>query len=130
MALYKTFETMSGEQNNDASDYQIPSINNVDERNQVINQNKIVVIDYYTDWCGPCKTCAPAVAKIAEKYSKPGFCMITKENADQATNTPSQITGVPCFHFYFNGQFIPDATITGAEMDKVEQNIQSFLSSV
>ena len=71
MALYKTFETMSGEQNNDVSDYQLLSINNAEERNHAINQNKIVVIDYYTNWCGPCKTCAPAVTKIAEKYSKP-----------------------------------------------------------
>jgi thiol-disulfide isomerase/thioredoxin len=131
MSIYKTFDTMSGDKNKEVINYQIPEINNVQERNHFIYSNKIAMNYYYTDWCEPCKICSDLVAELAKKYSKPGFCMIAKENADKIEqgSTPVSVTGVPCFHFYLNGQFIPDAVITGAEMEQVEQTLNSLLSS-
>jgi thioredoxin 1 len=126
MALYKTFTTMGGgEEEKQKTDYQVIEINNPGERNNIIRSNKLVVIDYYTDWCGPCKQSQPAYANLAKKYS--GHCLLVKENADGVQGTPTPITGVPCFHFYLAGQHIPDATVTGADLEQVEQNIMNLL---
>ena len=129
MALYKTFKSMNGGENKEENNYQVLNINTTQERLNHIGSHKIIVINYHTDWCGPCKSSAGEYAKLAQKYSKPGFCMLLKENAEIAENLPSAVTGVPCFHFYLNGQHIPDATVTGADIPTVEQNINNFLNN-
>ena len=66
-------------------------------------------------------------AELAKKYSG-GSCLLVKENADGVKDTPTPITGVPCFHFYLSGQHIPDATVTGANLEQVERNLNNLLN--
>ena len=48
--------------------------------NEVINTEKPVLIDFYADWCGPCKMLSPVVDKIAEEHSE---FVIGKVNVDE-----------------------------------------------
>ena len=128
MSLYKTFNTMGGgDDEKQSSDYQVITINNHTDRKNFISKNKLLVIDYYTDWCGPCKQSQSAYAELAKKYSGDN-CLLVKENADGVQETPEPITGVPCFHFYLRGQHIHDATVTGANLEQVERNINNLLN--
>ena len=54
-----------------------------------------VVVDFYADWCGPCKVMAPAVDQLAANYS--GRAIVAKLNTDLAQHTASsfQIRGIP-----------------------------------
>lgn len=135
MALYKTFKTMSSDNPNtqetfeDTNSDKIPRISSLQNRKDLIKQNVLVVIDNYTDWCGPCKQCAPQFAKIANKYSKPGLCLLAKENAeDNFGGQPTPVRGVPCFHFYMNGQFLQDDIIVGSDVQTVENTIKRLLN--
>ncbi len=50
---------------------------------EVIGSDMPVFVDFYADWCGPCKMMAPIVEKLAEKYEgkmKVGKCNIDEEN--------------------------------------------------
>lgn len=130
MSQYKTFSTMaSGEKHSSSNSNSVHQIKSAKERKALINNNRIVVVDNYTDWCGPCKQCAPKFADIAQKYKHPGLCDFAKENVeDKCGEWPVEISGVPCFHFYINGQFQDEMTITGADIGSIERTIKSLLT--
>lgn len=131
MAQYKTFSTMGVDESlPDPSEMgDVPSITSAQHRSQIIQKNHLVVIDNYTDSCGPCRDCAPHFSFLAGKYSKPSICALVKEDAyKKYGGLPVPIRGVPCFHFYLNGQFLHEESILGADMKAVEEKIKNFLN--
>ena len=71
-----------------------------------------VLVDFYADWCGPCKMMAPFVDALAAKYT--GRALIAKLNTDQAQHTAGgfNIRGIPTTILFKNGQEV--ARQTGA----------------
>lgn len=69
----------------------------------VINNEKDVLIDYYTQWCGPCKAMAPTYERLAKLYvSHPTGCgrvTIAKVDAE-ANDVPGDIRGFPTFKLF------------------------------
>lgn len=65
-------------------------INSKEEYNNLMKENQSVLIDFYADWCGPCKMVGPLVEQLSEKHSD---VAIVKVNVD---NNPeiAQIYGV------------------------------------
>jgi thioredoxin 2 len=63
-----------------------------------------VLVDFYADWCGPCKMMAPAVDELAAKYQ--GRALVAKLNTDraQATAARFQIRGIPTVVVFSAGQ--------------------------
>ncbi len=110
------------------------SLNNVykikthKERSELIASHKIVIIDNFTDWCGPCKHIAPKYEELAAKYGKPGQCVLIKENVEDAIEGSGEnITSVPVFHFYVDGVFRGDLTQTGTDMSAFESTLVGLL---
>lgn len=131
MAQYKTFSNMSNEVNDSVTpnNVEVLSITTKEQRTTLVKNNIVVVIDNYTDSCSPCKTCAPQFASLATTYTKQGICAFAKENAlDYVPDPPVPIRAVPCFHFYRNGQFLSNSTVTGADITKVEKTIIELLA--
>ena len=105
-----------------------PTLRSAEEKNKIISTNRVVVIDIYADWCGPCKAIAPQFAEMARKYSRPGVCALVKENVDQKLS--QNIRGVPTFLFFKEGQYVD--SITGADLtgdEGVEKKLISLLSN-
>jgi thioredoxin len=57
------------------------TIENNNDFNQLMNQDKPVLLDFYADWCGPCQALLPTVEKLASEYK--GNVEIQKVNVDQ-----------------------------------------------
>ena len=130
MALYKTYTTMGIDPNEPKPESMadVHHVTSKQDRDNIIASNKIVVIDNYTDWCGPCKQCAPQYAVLAKTYNSPGLCVLVKEDVDtKIGGHPVPIRGVPCFHFYINGFFQKDMVVTGADINLVEQTLAKLL---
>ena len=110
------------------SQAQVPHVKTLEERKSVIEQYPLVCIDYYTDWCGPCKTCAPQFAQLAQKYEAKGVAFL-KEDAEMNLGGCPKIRGVPTFHFYYKGKILEDLTVVGADIDQVEEHIAGIIQA-
>ena len=80
--------------------------------NEVIASNEPVLIDYWAEWCGPCKMIAPVLEEIAPEYH--GRLKIAKLNIDENAGTPSRygVRGIPTLMIFKNGEVA--ATKVGA----------------
>ena len=71
-----------------------------------------VLVDFYADWCGPCKMIAPIVAELADEYE--GTFKIGKLNVDEESETAEKyrVMSIPTLIIFKNGA--PVETIVGA----------------
>ena len=78
----------------------------------VLQSEQPVLIDYWAEWCGPCKMIAPLLDDIANDYA--GRLKVVKLNIDDNQKTPASygIRGIPTLMIFKNGH--PAATKVGA----------------
>ncbi|AVY92898.1 MULTISPECIES: thioredoxin TrxA [Microvirgula] len=79
---------------------------------EVLKAQGPVLVDYWAEWCGPCKMIAPILDEIAKEYD--GKLKITKLNIDQNETTPPKygIRGIPTLMIFKDGNVV--ATKVGA----------------
>lgn len=102
----------------------IASISDADFESQVLHANVPVLVDFWAEWCGPCKMLAPILESVAGEYA--GKVKIMKVNVDQNPETPAKfgIRGIPTLILFKNGEAA--ATKVGA-LNKSQ--LTSFLDS-
>jgi thioredoxin 1 len=78
----------------------------------VIQSTKPVLVDYWAEWCGPCKAIAPLLDEVSKDYS--GRLQVAKMNVDENRDVPAKfgIRGIPTLMIFKNGQLA--ATKVGA----------------
>jgi len=89
---------------------------------EVRNSDIPVVVDFWAEWCGPCKQIGPALEELAAEYE--GKVKIAKVNVDENMNTPAQlgVRGIPAL-FMFKGGEVTSNKVGAAP----KANLQSWI---
>lgn len=93
---------------------------------EVADSDKPVLIDFYADWCGPCRMMGPVVEKLAEKYD--GKIKIGKINSDEQQELASafSVMSIPNFVFIKDGKVVDN--VLGAVPESVlDEKLQALL---
>ena len=91
----------------------------------VLKSNAPVMVDYWAEWCGPCKMIAPILDEIANEYD--GNLTVAKINIDENPQTPQKyaVRGIPTLMIFKDGEVA--ATKVGA-VSKLQ--LSAFIDSV
>lgn len=101
-------------------------ITNDNFETEVLGSDIPVLVDFYADWCGPCKMMAPVVESIAEKYE--GKLKVGKCNIDTDTDVALKyrVMSIPTFVVFKGGEAVV-TTIGAMSQDELEEKLQEAL---
>ena len=96
----------------------------------VINSEKLVIVDFWAEWCGPCKAIAPILDKICDQFGD--NVVVGKVNVDEVKQTPVKygIRSIPTLLFFNNGQIVKQEVGLQSEqtlIDSVNQIVSCLL---
>ena len=90
----------------------IQAVTDADFAQVVLAADKPVVVDFWAEWCGPCRQVQPILNEIADEHGE--SITVVKMNVDENPQTPAQyrVTGIPTMNVYSGGEVVK--SIVGA----------------
>ena len=88
------------------------AVTDADFETNVLKADKPVLVDFWAEWCGPCRQVSPILEEIGKEHSDK--LTVVKLNVDENPVTPAQyrVTGIPTMNVYHNGEVVK--SIVGA----------------
>jgi thioredoxin 1 len=95
------------------------SVNSETFTSEVLEQTKLVLVDFWAEWCGPCKQIAPTLEELAEKYSE--NLSVCKVDVDSNRELALQynVRSIPSLMIFRNGEMV-DSLIGAVSLEELE----------
>ena len=93
----------------------------------VIKSDKLVIVDFWAEWCGPCKAIAPILDEICDQFGDK--VVIGKVNVDEVKQTPVKygIRSIPTLLFFSNGEIVKQEVGLQSEQTLID-NVNQIIS--
>ena len=95
---------------------------------EVINSSTPVLVDFWAEWCGPCKAIGPVIAELAQTYE--GKLKVGKLNVDEQPEISMQysIMSIPTMKFFKDGKIVGEL-IGAAPKSTIEEEVRKVVNS-
>lgn len=107
----------------------VTDIGNEVEFDETVNGagDALVVVDYSTTWCGPCKVIAPTFEALSDKYSDVIFLKVIGDVSPPASQLMKRegVRSVPSFHYFKSGSKVD--VVNGANAEAIEAAIKKYV---
>jgi thioredoxin 1 len=93
---------------------------------EVLQSKTPTLVDFWAQWCGPCKALAPKVDELANEYA--GKIKVVKVNIDDAPDTPAKfgVRGIPTLILFKDGKVV-DTLVGNHPQDKLKELVNKAL---
>ncbi|GLQ04865.1 thioredoxin TrxA [Sneathiella chinensis] len=91
----------------------------------VLKSDGLVLVDFWAEWCGPCKSIAPSLEEISNEMA--GELTVAKINIDENPNTPTKygVRGIPTLMLFKNGE-VAGTKVGASPKGQIEEWIKSI----
>ena len=93
---------------------------------ELLAQDKLVVVDFWAEWCGPCRSIAPAVDELATEFEGKAIIGKYKVDDDNALSSEMGIRNIPTLLFFKGGKLVDKQVGASSKADlkaKIEANL-------
>lgn len=99
------------------------AVTDAEFENEVLKSDKPVVVDFWAEWCGPCKTLSPVVDELAEEMKDK--VKVVKVNIDEAPEAPTKygVRGIPTLMIFKNGEIV-DTRVGGMPKTQLSEWVE------
>jgi len=96
-------------------------------QSDIINSDKVALVDFWASWCGPCMMLGPVIEELAGDYE--GKAIIAKLNVDENPNTAAQfgIRSIPTMLIFKGGQVV-DQMVGALPKNMIAKKIDEYLA--
>ena len=93
---------------------------------EILKSNKVVVVDFWAEWCGPCRMVAPIVEELAVQFNEKAF--IGKLNVDDNPDSPEKylIRNIPTILLFKDGE-LADKVVGALPKQALQTKIEALL---
>ncbi len=89
------------------------------------NSHRLVIVDFFADWCMPCLMLAPVIEELAERFDKVKFVRLNVDDNNEIAGK-YRISSIPCLIFFKNGREV-DRLIGNRPPENIEEKILGHL---
>jgi thiol-disulfide isomerase/thioredoxin len=121
--MYKNYSELGTQISENKDMYSVMELSSSENKRNIIQNNRLVCVDIYADWCGPCKVISPDYSVLADMYNKNGTCLLVKEKLD--LKLTQDVGSIPLFLFYLDGRKVDE--VVGGDLNSVEEKLKKYL---
>jgi len=105
----------------------VMEVNDTNFEKEVLQSSQPVMIDFWANWCGPCKALAPVVDEVAQAYN--GKIKVVKMDVDKNSATPGRygVRGIPTLLFIKDGT-VRDTLVGYVPKEAIEKKLSSIIA--
>ncbi|XP_033737716.1 thioredoxin-1-like [Pecten maximus] len=103
----------------------VTKVANKQEFDAAINgsEGKLVVVDFFATWCGPCKAISPRIEEFSKEFTNVVFLKVDVDEAEDVA-AEKGISAMPTFKFFKNGGEVGE--VVGASEAKIKEAIEKY----